>query len=137
MGVQEQMGEIDVHDDVFITIATKVALEVEGVVGVGGGSGGGFLSDISASKGPKRGVTLHKDSSKELEAIDMYVQVRYGVNVYQTAHQLQRAVKNAVETMTGHQLKQVNVNVNSLVMVEAVPGAPAKPIAGQSERDTA
>jgi len=46
-------------------------------------------------------VSVVTDEAANYAVIDLEVNVEYGVDVYKAARHLQRAVKNAVENMTG------------------------------------
>lgn len=113
MSVQEDLGRIQVNDDVIATIASLAAVEVEGIISVTGGSS---LADVWGSKGLKKGISVETDEANNFASIDMEVHVQYGVDVYKAAHQLQRAVKNAVENMTGLRVKAVNVRISNIVL---------------------
>ena len=113
MSVQAELGRIQINDDVIATIASLAAVEVEGISGVGGGGG---LSELWGSRGARKGVTVTTDEVSGDAVIELDVNVDYGVDVYKTAHLLQHAVKNAIETMTGLHVKAVNVRICGIVL---------------------
>lgn len=115
MAVQEDLGKIQINDDVLATIASLAAVEVEGIVSIAGGS---TLAEVWGSKGLKKGVAVTTDEASGAATIDLEVNVEYGVDVYKAAHQLQRTVKNAIETMTGLRVKGVNVRISGIVLGE-------------------
>jgi uncharacterized alkaline shock family protein YloU len=115
MSVQEDLGRIQINDDVIATISSLAAVEVEGIVSIAGGSS---LAEVWGSKGLKKGVSVTTDEAANYAVIDLEVNVEYGVDVYKAAHQLQRAVKNAVENMTGLNVKAVNVKISGIVLGE-------------------
>ena len=126
MNVQEELGKIQINEDVLVTIASLAALEIEGVASIAGSAS---LADVWSSKGMKKGVTVTTDEDGNYAVIDVQVNVAYGVDVYQVAHQLQRTVKNAIETMTGLRVKSVNVKIAG---IERGPRTPRQP-AGRNE----
>ncbi|HOE97588.1 MAG TPA: Asp23/Gls24 family envelope stress response protein [Candidatus Sumerlaeota bacterium] len=121
MSVQEDLGRIQINNDVIATIASLAAVEVDGIVSVAGGSS---LAEVWGSKGMKKGITVTTDEATGNATIDLEVNVEYGVDVYKAAHQLQRSVKNAVESMTGLHVDAVNVSISSIVLGER-PRRPA------------
>ncbi len=44
--------------------------------------------------------------------------IEYGIDIYKAAHQLQKTVKNAVETMTGLVVNRVNVSIPGIILGE-------------------
>jgi uncharacterized alkaline shock family protein YloU len=113
MSVSEELGKIQINDDVIATIASLAAVEVEGIVSISGGS---TLAEVWGGKGLKKGVAVTTDQATSQTLIDLEVNIEYGVDVYKAAHQLQRAVKNAIENMTGLRVKCVNVRISGIVL---------------------
>jgi uncharacterized alkaline shock family protein YloU len=111
----EDLGKIQINDEVIATIGSLAAVEVEGIVSIAGGS---TLAEVWGSKGLKKGITVTTDEANNFAVIDLEVNVEYGVDVYKAAHQLQRSVKNAVEGMTGLRIKAVNVRISGIVLGE-------------------
>lgn len=131
----EDLGRIQINDDVIATIAALAAVEVEGIVGTAGSSW------FSGGKGAKRGITVTTDEQNNYAVIDCEVNVQYGVDVYQVATNLQRTVKNAVEGMTGLRVKAVNVKIVDIVLGDqsarravAPPSAAAAALEEPAER---
>ena len=96
-------------------IASVAAVEVEGIASASGGTTWtDYLGGKSQSKPPK-GIKVNTDEASNYVVIDMEVNVQYGFEIYKSVRQLQRAVKNAVEAMTGLQVKAVNVKICEIV----------------------
>lgn len=112
MSDHEELGKIQINDDVIATISQLAAVEVEGIAGIAGGSS---LADVLGGKSARKGVTVTTDDAGHYAVIDLEVNVEYGVDVYKAARLLQRAVKSAVETMTGLRVKAVNVRISAVV----------------------
>lgn len=121
MSSQEELGQIQINDDVLATIAQYAALEVTGVVNIAGGSA--ITDFLSASRGPRRGIVVATDDQNSQATIDIDVNVEFGLDIYHVATQLQRAVKNSIEGMTGLKVKSVNVKISGIVMTDK----PSKP----------
>lgn len=107
----DEQGSIKISEDVVKIIAGLAATEVAGVAGMSGGIAGGIAEKLgrkNLSKGVKAEV-----GEKEA-AIDIYVIMDYGAHIQEVASQIQSNVKNAVESMTGLKVLEVNVNVQGV-----------------------
>ena len=105
-------GVVRVSDEVLIVIAGTAALEIEGVVGIGGQYLSN-LNDKSVRKDMIRGIRL-KIVGEEVK-IGISITVKYGYKIPDVSTRVQERVKTAVETMTGLTVKTVNVIVSALV----------------------
>lgn len=101
------MGAVRIADEVVAVIAGLAATEVEGLAGMSGGLAGGF-AEILGRKNLSKGVRV--EVGEKESAVDIFVIVEYGVKIPDVALKVQENVKNAIESMTG--LKVVNVNVH-------------------------
>jgi len=104
-------GSIRISDDVVKIIAGLAATEVSGVSGMSGGIAGGIVEKLGR-KNLSRGVKA--EVGEKEAAIDIYVIVDYGSPIQEVASQIQSNVKNAVESMTGLKVLEVNVNVQGV-----------------------
>lgn len=104
-------GKIVFAPDVIATIASLATAEVEGVESMGGGvveGIAGMLNKKSLTKGVKVEVG-------ETEAtVDMSVVIRFGLKIHEVCLNIQKSVKNAIETMTGLRVLQVNIAVQAI-----------------------
>ena len=108
--VQEN-GVVRIADDVVAIIAGVAASETEGVASMSGGITEGFARRVSG-KNVTKGVSVEVGSVEA--AIDLRVIVKYGVKIHEVARKLQENVKEAVETMTGLRVVEVNVKVEGV-----------------------
>ena len=105
-------GQINIHDNVIAIIAHETAKKVPGVVELQGSLADGLAGMIG--KAPKdKGIRIEKEN-EELLTIDLAVVLEYGVCIPEICVQLQAAVKEAVESMTGKQIYAVNVVVQGI-----------------------
>lgn len=112
-GMQEELGDIKINNKVIGTIASLAAVEVEGIVSL---AGKGSPAEIWGRKDLDKGIQVTvEDNTAE---INIEVNVEYGIDIYKAAHQLQKTVKNAVETMTGLVVKRVNVSIPNIILGE-------------------
>lgn len=105
-------GKIVFAADVIATIASLAASEIEGVDGLAGNVVEGITGKLNAKKNLTKGIKV--DVGEQQAAIDMSVNVRYGYKIHEVCAQVQKNVKNSVETMTGLNVIQVNVTVQSV-----------------------
>ena len=117
MTVQEDLGRIQINEEVIATIGALAALEVDGIVSVSGVTSQSRLWQ----KPPKKGITVTTDENNHDAVIDLDIVVEYGVDVYKTAHRVQRSVKDAIEGMTGMRVKAVNVKIDGIKQSDRTP----------------
>lgn len=111
--MQEDLGDIKINNKVIGTIASLAAVEVEGIVSL---AGKGSPAEIWGRKDLDKGIqVVVEDNTAE---ISIEVNVEYGIDIYKAAHQLQKTVKNAVETMTGLVVNRVNVSIPGIILGE-------------------
>ena len=106
-----QGGKIIFAPDVIATIASFAAAEVEGVVGMAGGVEG-ITGMLNAKKSMTKGIKV--EVGEEEVAVDLSVIIRYGYKLHEVCTKIQTGIKNAIETMTGLRVVQVNVFVQSI-----------------------
>ena len=111
----DEMGSINISEDVVAAIAVSAALEVDGVGELDAGSAGRRGKKSSAVKGVKLG-----DGSV---IVDLQITVKYGVPIPQVAQNVQEAVTNAVESMTELKVCQVNVRISGVTFGENAASA--------------
>ncbi|PTM59908.1 Asp23/Gls24 family envelope stress response protein [Desmospora activa] len=108
-------GAIRIADDVVAVIAGLAATKTKGVASMSGGITEGWAKRVSG-KHVTRGVSVEVGEVET--AIDLRVIVHYGVKIPEVSRALQQAVKEAVETMTGLQVVEVNVKVEGVEIKE-------------------
>lgn len=106
-----QYGQIKIADEVVGIIAGLAATEVKGVAGMSGGIAGG-ISEMLGRKNLSKGVKV--EVGEKEAAIDLYIIVEYGAKIPEVAWEIQEKVKNAVETMTGLNVVEVNIHVQGV-----------------------
>ena len=106
-----QGGKIVFAEDVVATIAYLAASEVDGVHAMIGTTMEG-LSEKLGKKNYTKGVKVEVGS--EECACDITIVIKYGYRIQAVAQKVQEEIKNAIETMTGLKVVEVNVNVNAI-----------------------
>jgi len=104
-------GSIRIADEVVSIITGLAATEIEGVAGMSGGLAGG-IADILGRKNLGKGVKVEVDD--ETAVVDVYVIIDYGKTIPDVAWQIQDNVKQAIEGMTGLDVKAINVHVQGV-----------------------
>ena len=113
------LGAIRIADEVVSIIAGLAATEVDGVAGMSGGLVGG-IAEMLGRKNFAKGVKV--EVGEKEAAADLYVIVKYGVRIPDVALAVQENVKQAIETMTGLSVVEVNVHVQGV----GLPGTAQK-----------
>ena len=104
-------GKIIISEEVVATIAGITAIEIDGVVGMSGGFVGG-LREILGRKNLSKGV---KAEVGERETnIDLFIIVKYGSKIPDICEDMQEKVKKEVESMTGLEVREININVEGV-----------------------
>lgn len=104
-------GKVVFAPDVVATIAGLAASEVEGVSGLSGTVIEG-ISGIFTKKNFTKGVRV--EVGQEETAVDLNINVRYGCRIQDVCANVQKEVKNAIETMTSLRVVEVNIVVQSV-----------------------
>ena len=104
-------GSIQIANEVVSIIAGLAATEVKGVAGMSGGVVDG-ITELLKKKNFTKGVKV--EVGEKQAAIDLYVVIEYGYRIPDTAYLIQENVKKAVESMTGLEVIEVNVNIQGV-----------------------
>lgn len=115
---ETELGTIRIADEVVAIIAGLAATEIKGVAGMSGGLAGG-IAEMLGRKNLARGVKV--EVGEKEAAVDMFVIVEYGVRIPDVATRIQENVKHAIESMTGLNVVEVNVNVQGVVFSAPEP----------------
>ncbi|MCR5755394.1 MAG: Asp23/Gls24 family envelope stress response protein [Acetatifactor sp.] len=104
----ENIGAVQIADDVVAMIASLAATEVEGVSAMAGNITNELMSKVgmkSLTKGVKVDVLAGNVT------VDLSVTMEYGYNIPATCQKVQLKVKNAIENMTGLTCSDVNIRI--------------------------
>lgn len=107
----DEMGEINISEEVLAMISAAAALEVEGVSALGAGVG----NDMAAAAGRKglaRAVRLSIEEDKV--TVDIAILVSYGYAVPAVARAVQDGIISSVENTSGLHVSCVNVSVTGV-----------------------
>ena len=112
----DEGDQIKIYLQVLEVILGISAQKVDGVAGMRGGLKSG-LSRVFGREDRGKGVAVSVDEDGELTA-DVYVYLKYGVNVPAVAGKIQEALKQQLTQMTDMNLKSIDVHVVGLVFPE-------------------
>lgn len=116
MAEQRNEGAVRIADDVVAVIAGLAASKTKGISSMSGGMAEGFARRVSG-KNVTRGVQVEVGNLEA--AIDLKVIVDYGEKIHNVCRELQKNVKEAVETMTGLSVVEVNIKVEGVALKES------------------
>ena len=97
------LGQVKISNDVIVTIAGLAALEVEGV---------DTITSLTDKLLKNNGVKIQIEDGKV--TLDVVITVEYGMAIPEVSLKVQENVKNTVETMTGLEVSQVNIQVQEI-----------------------
>ena len=112
-----KLGSIRIADEVVSIIAGLAAVEIDGIAGMSGGIVGGIAEMLGRKNFAKGGKV---EVGEKEAAVDLYIIVKYGARIPDVAIAAQENVKQAIESMTGLDVVEVNVHVQGV-------GFPEKP----------
>jgi len=107
----ESGGNIVISNEILAVIAGKAALEVEGVVGIGGYFPTTVTNKTVRKHMPKGVAVAVIDESAK---VGVAIKVQMGVKLHEISKEVQTRVKAAIETMTGLTVTEVNVRVAAI-----------------------
>lgn len=115
-------GTLRISEEVLATIATKAVMGIEGVASLKN-------SKAEAEQTGKKGrrklfqkfyKPVRIEMSEDEAVLDIYLIVRYGANIRNVSENVQKAVKEDVQTMTGITVSKVNIHIEDIVFEESV-----------------
>lgn len=112
-----ELGQINISDEVIGIIAGVAAMECYGLVGMANRNIQDGISELLRREQLNRGVDVHVESDGVV--IVLYIVVEYGTNISQVAHNVMDKVKYTVESLVGINVARVNIHIQG-VRVTAV-----------------
>ena len=108
---QEELGSVNISEEVLAVIAGAAAMEVDGVSALGTT----LTNDVAAlvtRKSVAKGV--HLEVEGEAVMVDVTILVKYGYVVPEVAKNVQDAIQNAVMNTSGLDVAGGNVTVSGV-----------------------
>lgn len=113
----DALGTVKIANDVVAMIAGLAATEVDGVSSMSGNITNEWMEKVGMKKQTK-GVKV--DILEGNVSVDLALTLEYGFNIPTTCNKVQEKVKNAIETMTGFAVSDVNIRIIGIKMQEGV-----------------
>ncbi len=109
----EEKGNINVAEEVIVTIVADAAAEADGVAGLAV-SPGKDVTELLGKRSLIKGVKVQLED--EQLVIDVCVITRLGYSMTQVGDCVQNKVIQAVESITGFAVKAVNVHICGIML---------------------
>ena len=106
--MENNIGTVQIADDVVAIIAGLAATEVQGVSSMAGNITKEIISKLGV-KNLSKGVRVTVEEGKV--CVDVSINVEYGYAVTDVSYKVQDRVKTAIENMTGLNVTEVNVKI--------------------------
>ena len=108
---KDQIGEVQIADEVVAIIAGLAATEVEGVDSMAGN----ITNELVGKLGMKN---LSKGVKVEHVSVSLSLNLKYGYSIPKVCEVVQDKVKSAIENMTGLIVLDVNIKIAGVSLEE-------------------
>ena len=123
--LHSELGTTTIQDSVVTAIIGMAAQEIEGVTTSHGGvklpgdtspTVGEFVDNLTGGGSRTRGLSV--DVGEQQAAADLTVNVAYGLSIPQLTGAVRERVIERVESLTGLEVTEVNIQVNDVMLPE-------------------
>lgn len=108
---QSEKGNINISEDVLVSMVRTVIGEIDGVSSLASGASG-ELAELLGLKSVSKGLKVQINDG--VITVDVIINVRYGYSVVKVAEEVQQKVTGVVEATTGMGSPVVNVHVSGV-----------------------
>lgn len=115
--VSNEMGSVVIDTDVIAKYAGLAAIECFGIVGMAAISMKDGFVKLLKKDNITRGINVTLDEDNML-TIDFHVIISYGVSIKAVTENLIENVKYKVEEYTGIKIKQINISVDGVRVID-------------------
>lgn len=119
--IQQPSGSLRISQDVIATIAKYAASEIDGVACIAARPNPVKIKNWISKKVIQAPISI--DLNDDVAVIEISVKLKYGAKIPQVSETLQKAVKEAVQNMTGIAVSKVNINVAGIVFNDKTTNA--------------
>jgi len=109
--VKTDLGSIQIAPEVIEVISGLATIGTAGVAGMSGGFVNG-ITELLGKKNLSKGVKV--EVGQKESAIDVSIVIEYGYRIPEVSREVQQNVKQAIESMTGLQVVEVNVHIHDV-----------------------
>ena len=122
--MKEEIGSIEVSDEVIRSIINVCSSEVPGIAGVSEETFmNGAFKMLRSTEFPK-GIRITEEESTPGKKVDVSVQIEFGVAIPAVACEFQKKIKDQVERIAGIQVNEVNIHVDGVQASVETPSGP-------------
>jgi uncharacterized alkaline shock family protein YloU len=114
--VNTSSGQIIIRKDVIAEYAGHVAISTTGIVGMAMISMKDGVYKLLKKESLRKGINVNIENNKV--SIDFHVIVAYGVNIQSIAQNVVNTVTYEVEAFTGLKVKNVNIYVEGITIID-------------------
>jgi uncharacterized alkaline shock family protein YloU len=124
--LHSELGTTTIQDSVVTAIIGMAAQEVDGVASSHGGTRlpgdssptvGEFVDNITGGASRTRGLSVDVDERQT--AADITINVEYGRSIPQVTQVVRERVIERVQSLTGLEVTEVNIQVNDVILPES------------------
>ncbi|MEG0805559.1 MAG: Asp23/Gls24 family envelope stress response protein [Lachnospiraceae bacterium] len=105
---EDQLGQVQIADEVVAIIAGIAATEVDGVSSMAGNITNELVSKLGM-KNLAKGVRV--EMMEGVVSVMVAINVAFGASVPEVSLKVQERIKSAIETMTGLDVAEVNIKI--------------------------
>ncbi|MBL3539315.1 Asp23/Gls24 family envelope stress response protein [Aminivibrio sp.] len=104
-------GSIHISEEVIMDLAKKTLTTIPGVQP----ASPGIASKLGIGRKASDGIRVSvEDKFPPVVTVDVFLMVKYGLRIPDTAWDVQEAIKKTLEQFTGYDVKAVNINVQGI-----------------------
>ena len=117
MDITNELGIVEISEEVLCTISSVAANEVEGVVGLANTLSGN-IKDLLTKKYAGKGISV--ELGENGLDITANIIVKFKCNIQDVAVKVQDSILMAIQDMTNYQVHAVNVNVVNVQIADEI-----------------
>ncbi len=112
----EHLEQTKISDSVLAVCAVNATLKIKGVAGLTGSLTDSITKNILGKESLTKGIKVNQ--TEHGVVLDIYLIVKYGVKIPAVAWDVQKAVKQEIESMTARPVAKVNIHVEGVLAQE-------------------
>ncbi len=112
---EEEIGRVNISEEVIATIAGAAAVECYGLVGMSSTKLKDGIAQLLGREDLKKGVEVSIEGEEVV--LNLFIIVGYGVNIAEVSRNVMERVKFNVEKQTGLKVKSININVQGIKII--------------------